>query len=528
MGHVGEIGRGARSGGGEATRIGPAPTAEGPREGRGRTGERPALGSQLETPSQTRLPATFADALTPGTGGQNGTAVMATLVMPQVEVPEAPGGQEPPAPESPRQGRGRTGERPALGGRGEKTQTQVRLPATFADALTQEPGKGTGTRGRAVMATLIMPQLPPEGPPARKGRDVLPSGSPQQAPQGPPVSPMDTPIGRGGGTRIVRMPEAPGGKERPTGPSKGGDTQPGGRTPTRDGFGATPTTGNRPALGQGEARGRVLPVRDLLPGGLEKLLSQEGVAKRFASDLALLHQQLRPSEMPSSERALRAWAFFTAYAEAAAGHESTPEGRETFDKALKDQGFSELRDAHTGDDGLAAAQWVLEASNPEEARSRAEQVKPEPPPEVKLSESAQPAETPRKAQAQAKDEPPQAPSQEHRDNTFSQGPERPALERIPGQAEFVRVSPQLTQMPPQVMVPVRADAERLGGDEAPLDRWKGRAKRLGRNMLWNVLHRFRAGPEDSAIENEKWDQIAFGAVLAIVGMMVLIILLVAL
>ncbi len=452
MGHVGELGRGARSGGGEATRIGPAPTAEGPREGRGRTGERPALGSRSDTPPQ------------------------------------------------------------------------VRVPATFADALTQE--KGAGTRGKAVMATLIMPQLPAEAPPARKGKDVLPSGSPQQAPQGPPVSPMDTPIGRGGGTRIVRMPEAPGGKERPAGPSKGGDTQPGGRTQTRDGFGATPTTGNRPALGQGEARGRVLPVKDLVPGGLEKLVSQEGVAKRFASDLALLHQQLRPSDMPSSERALRAWAFFTAYAEAAAGHESTPEGRETFDKALKDQGFSELRDAHTGDDGMAAAQWVLEASNPEEARARAEQVQPEPPPEVRLSESAQPQEAARKPQP--KDEPPQAPSQEHRDNAFTQGPERPALERIPGQAELVRVSPQLLHLPPQVMVPARTEAERLAGDEAPLDRWKGRAKRLGRNMLWNVLHRFRAGPEDSAIEQEKWDQLAFGAVLAIVGMMILIILLVAL
>jgi hypothetical protein len=451
MGHVGEIGRGARGGGGEATRIGPAPTAEGPREGRGRTGERPALDSHSE-----------------------------------------------------------------------KTQTHARVPATFADALTPEQG----TRGKAVTATLIMPQVPV--PPARGGQDVLPSGSPQQAPQGPPVSPMDTPIGRGGGTRIVRMPEAPGGKERPAGPSRGGDTQPGTRTQTRDGFGATPTTGNRPALGQGEARGRVLPVKDLVPKGLEKLLSQEGVAKRFASDLALLHQQLRPSEMPSSERALRAWAFFTAYAEAAAAHETTPEGRETFDKALKDQGFAELRDAHTGDDGMAAAQWVLESSNPEEARARAEQVQPEPPPEVRLSESAQP-EAPRKPQP--KDAPPQAPSQEHRDHTFTQGPERPALERASGQAEFVRISPQLAHVPPPVMVPLRPDAgreAREAGDETPLDRWTGRAKRLGRNMLWNVLHRFRAGPEDSAIEKEKWDQIAFGAVLAIAGMMVLIILLVAL
>lgn len=458
MGHVGEISRGGRGGGGDATRIGPAPTAEGPREGRGRTGERPALGSHSETSPRVRLPATFADALTQEKGGR-GTAVMATLIMPRVEVPAVPGGK------------------------------------------------------------------------------VVPSESPQQAPQGPPVSPMDTPIGRGGGTRIVKMPEAPGGKDRtgageetlpgrPGRPSKGGGTTAGGSRQTRDGFGAVPTTGNRPALGQGEARGRVLPVKDLVPKGLEKLLSQEGVAKRFASDLALLHQQLRPSEMPSSERALRAWAFFTAYAEAAAAHEPTQEGRETFDKALKDQGFGELRDARTGEDGLLSAQWVLEASNPEEALARAEQIQPEPPPEVRLSESAQP-ETPPKAQK--KEDAPPAPSQESReDNAFTQGPERPALERTPGQAEFVRVSPPGVFPPPQVMVPARTDAERLADEEPPLDRWKGRAKRLGRNMLWNVLHRFRAGPEDSAIEKEKWDQIAFGAVLAIVGMMILIILLVCL
>ncbi|MDC0712956.1 Immediate early protein ICP0 [Stigmatella sp. ncwal1] len=380
------------------------------------------------------------------------------------------------------------------------------------------------------MATLIMPRVEV---PAAPGGKMLPSESPQQAPQGPPVSPMDTPIGRGGGTRIVKMPEAPGGKDRtgegtlPGGsgrPSKGSGTTAGGSRQTRDGFGAVPTTGNRPALGQGEARGRVLPVGDLVPKGLEKLLSQEGVAKRFASDLALLHQQLRPSEMPSSERALRAWAFFTAYAEASAAHEPTQEGRETFDKALKDQGFGELRDAHTGEDGLASAQWVLEASNPEEARARAEQVQPEPPPEVRLSESAQPPEAPPKPSK--KEEAPPAPSQESRDNAFTQGPERPALERIPGQAEFVRMSP--LSPPPQVLVPARTDAERLAEDEPPLDRWKGRAKRLGRNMLWNVLHRFRAGPEDSAIEKEKWDQIAFGAVMAIVGMMILIILLVCL
>ncbi len=47
-------------------------------------------------------------------------------------------------------------------------------------------------------------------------------------------------------------------------------------------------------------------------------------------------------------------------------------------------------------------------------------------------------------------------------------------------------------------------------------------------MLWNVLHRSRNSPEDSAIEKEKWNQLVFAALLGFVGLMLLIILLVAL
>jgi hypothetical protein len=72
--------------------------------------------------------------------------------------------------------------------------------------------------------------------------------------------------------------------------------------------------------------------------------------------------------------------------------------------------------------------------------------------------------------------------------------------------------------------------EQRGTDEvAPeLHRHDGTSKRLGANMLWNVLHRFRASPEDSAIEKEKFSQLAFGAILAFVGLMLVGILLVSL
>jgi hypothetical protein len=52
--------------------------------------------------------------------------------------------------------------------------------------------------------------------------------------------------------------------------------------------------------------------------------------------------------------------------------------------------------------------------------------------------------------------------------------------------------------------------------------------RLGSNMLWNALHQLRKGPGDSAIEKEKWNQLAFAAMLSFVGLMLLVILVVAL
>jgi hypothetical protein len=51
---------------------------------------------------------------------------------------------------------------------------------------------------------------------------------------------------------------------------------------------------------------------------------------------------------------------------------------------------------------------------------------------------------------------------------------------------------------------------------------------LGSNMLWNALHRSRNNPEDSALENEKWNQLVFAAILGFVGLMLIIILVVAL
>ncbi|WP_224368953.1 hypothetical protein [Hyalangium versicolor] len=446
-----------------------------------------------------------------------------------------------------------TGERPALNDRSQSRGTGSRpaLPAaSFADALTQSQGGKVSTAPE----TLVMPkvELPPESPGMTRGgrtreRPALQEGkstttpdpSPE-APEGRSVNDMDTPIGRGGGTRIVRMPET-GGRGRTEAPDGGrqGKAPESSPTPRRDGFGTVPTTSNRPALGSGEVKGPVLPVEELIPEGLGELGDLEAVAKRFASDGALLRQQIRPGDLPSSDRALRLWAFFTAYAEAAAGKDPNANGQQIFDKALKEQGFGEYRDARTGDDGMKAAQWVLESSNPEEARERAEQVDFEPPPEVLLSESAQEGarkpEAGQHAESARRSEDPNSQSQGAKDSAFSQGIERAPLDRVPGQSEFIRVNPQLAEAQRQAMLNANPDAlRRSEDDDSPVSRFDDIMKklsgnmRLGSNMLWNFLHRSRNGPDDSAIEKEKWNQLVFTAVLAFVGLMFLIILVVAL
>jgi hypothetical protein len=375
------------------------------------------------------------------------------------------------------------------------------------------------------------------------------------------------------------------------GEGKGGEKTQIAKAPQKDGFGtAAAATGNRPTLRTSQVKGPVRPVQELIPPGLGKLGDQAAVAKRFASDLPLLHQQVKPSDLPPSDRALRAWAFFTAYAEAAAAHESTPEGNEIFDKALEKEGFGEYRDARTGKDGVKVAKWVLESLTPEEALDRAEQVEIEPPPEVLLSkaqeakskeaakaqdpsakpesnkaqdpsakpEAAKTQEPPSKPEAAKTQETPTRPqntqvqdtprrpedapmmnssskSLDMKDSAFTQGPDRPSPERADAKAELTRPNPQQLNNPQPLILPRNPELERRRDDDASMigrfeDAMKkmDRGIRLGSNMLWNALHQLRDGPGDSALEREKWNQIAFAAILAFVGLMLMVILVVSL
>ncbi|MDY7227782.1 hypothetical protein [Hyalangium rubrum] len=526
--------------------MGPAPTGEHPRVGRapreGGDSEPVDWGSSPETSEPgEELPSRGRTGERPALGGRTRTGTRPALSDERPSTPTPSTGSRPGLPAEPERPSRTTGSRPSL------PAEPPRKPATFADALTQE----RGTRASTATATLVMPRVEvPEPPKMTRGgratREVPTPPTSIEPGEGRTVTPMDTPIGRGGGTRLTRMPEGPGGKGpadeagetlpgREVGGGKGGkELRPGrpgeprgpAKPPEKDGFGQQPpTTGTRPALGQGPVKGPVIPVKELVPRGLEKLPDQEGVAQRFASDAALLHQQVRPSDLPSTERAMRLWTFFAAYAEAAAAHPPTSEAQEAFDRALKEQGFAELRDAHTGSDGLKAARWVLESAHPEEAQQRAEQVELEPPPEVLLSESAQPQEAPTRKPEEQK---PRPQGQEAKESAFAQAAERAPLERVEGHSEFLRVSPQTADSPRPVMVPLNGEQRRAEEDPTP-QRLSGDAKRLGGNMIWNVLHRFRGeSPEDSAIEKEKWNQIAFAAMLAFVGLMLVGIMLVAL
>lgn len=523
-------------------------------------------------------------------------------------------------------------------GQGNAARAQQQQPAarptqeaaTFTEAFTQD----TGGRAATAPETLVMPkaapepQLPPgqakktqerpafrEGGNAPAGREGAP-----EVPEGFTANGAETTTTRGG-TRIVRMADVQAGRTQ-TQPemrqAKGSETTRVTQSPERSEFGATSTnTGTRIAMRASQVREPVRPVKDFVPPGLDKLANMPAVAKRFGSDLALLQQQVRPSDVPSRERALRAWAFFTAYAEASAGKGGLKEGLELFDKALKKEGFGELRDARTGKDAIKIALWVLSAPTPEEALERALEADIEPMValEILLSEAAKTLEgkgkkdetgkgelpqkpeagkgqeaapkgekaeaksadafakpdsakepsakpdakgleTPRKEDARisqpkqqvdakpqeatrkpedARVSQPKSQASSSTDNTF-QGPEQSPLDQAEGQNEQFRVSPQVTQIPQPVLLPPQPEIikKRMFEEESLIGRFEETLKkmdkgmRLGSNMLWNALHQLRRGPGESALEKEKWNQLAFAAMLAFVGLMLLVILVVAL
>jgi hypothetical protein len=460
--------------------------------------------------------------------------------------------------------------------------------ATFAEAFTEDTG---GLVSNLVMPKTAEPQLPPgqakktqERPAFREGTNAPTAADTPDAPEG--FSARDTESSRGN-TRIFRMPDPQGGRNQ--GQGRGPENRKG---PERsDNFGSNaPTTNTRVAMRASQVRAPVRPVQDLVPPNLNKLADMVAVAKRFGSDIALLQQQVRPSDVPSRDRALRAWAFFTAYAEAAAGKGGLKDALELFDKALKKEGFGEYRDARTGKDAIKLALWVLEASTPEEALARAleadieplvalevllseaaktldgkgkpekgketsekpdagkgqeasqkpDSAKAEKPQEGRVSQPKQqlevkPQDTPRKPE-EGRVSQPKSQGSSATDNTLTQGIENASAERADAQGEQPRMNPQAPNAQQPVLLPPQPELtkRRVAEEESLIGKFEESLKkmdkgmRLGSNMLWNALHQLRKGPGDSAIEKEKWNQLAFAAMLSFVGLMLLVILVVAL
>ncbi|MFP2927786.1 Immediate early protein ICP0, partial [Pyxidicoccus sp. 3LG] len=143
-----------------------------------------------------------------------------------------------------------------------------------------------------------------------------------------------------GSTGPVAVPQGPDAPQAPTRPGQDDNFRTQQPAPT-----------GRPALG-GEERGPVKSVEELVPPGLEQVAGQEELAHKFASDAALLAAHLKPSQLSGSERATRLWAFYAAYATAAAAKPPQEEAKQAFREALQGQGFAELRDARTAENGV--------------------------------------------------------------------------------------------------------------------------------------------------------------------------------
>jgi hypothetical protein len=493
MGHVGDI-KGPRGWPGE-TRIGPrpqAPTREGPRT--------PPAGTPF-----------LADGMAPAVPLGEGTRILrAPLATPSqgtpvIATPEGGGGPEVAEPsdtlpgDSGRAGRAVLTDVP----RGEGSRL-VRLPLPPADAPRGSPGtppggpptpvgSGPNTAEVSGNGTAVPPALGSGEP----GPDAALAPSSPPAGEASPMSSFRIP------SAIARLfPQSVGGGTGPLAVPKGGiPIVLDGAGRPQDNFRAqhAPPPGRPPLAGN--ERPPVKSVEELVPPDLEKVADQEELGHRFASDAALLAAHLKPSQLSGSERATRLWAFYAAYAEAAAGKPPQEEARAAFKEALEGHGFAELRDANSTKNGVEQGLWVLNARSPDEARERVASVRLEPPPEVRHSEAAA------------------------RGEAASASADRPAEQAL-SLPSGARASEALKGM----AVPVALESREAQTEEEDPEevRKRARNRRLGPMMFWNVLHRFRSDEEDGAVAQAQWDRAAFGAMLALAAIALMVAALVSL
>ncbi len=248
------------------------------------------------------------------------------------------------------------------------------------------------------------------------------------------------------------------------------------------------------------------PVSKLVPD-LKKLTQAEEVPNRFLKDVVAARNPLLEGNLPKEQRASRLFGFFSHYAErfvalakgvpeaqnwGPAAEQRANQGQpptgpqmakaqkdtavEQFLSNLKEVGFTQLKDRATGHTGLQAAKQMLEA------------------------------ETPRDVQRQARETA----------LVVVGGSTLPAGDSPLGKPQF---NPDGTLINGrQVNVPNDWD------EEMQRRRRTREHKVLGSNMLWNILHLDRR--PDETMTKDELNRLAFGAILVLVGVTLMVVLLV--
>lgn len=245
------------------------------------------------------------------------------------------------------------------------------------------------------------------------------------------------------------------------------------------------------------------------------------LAQRFGADLGLLRPDLMPSTLSGKEQANRLWQFFSAYGQAAAG-QGSEDGLEVFREALERAGFLRFKDQGTGRNALDRALWSLRAQTPEAARARMASVDL-----VPMQEEAPLPEGSFRLHHDAPTEQQQATRQPQQGQQPAGHEARPGAEAmlvpVPGQ-EAQRVNLLAAQAAAAHSL-VEEREERLEQDRG---RHRGRSGVLGGNMLFNTLHQLRGEGEDSVEAKDRFNRLAFAAVLLLAGATILIVALVSL
>lgn len=204
---------------------------------------------------------------------------------------------------------------------------------------------------------------------------------------------------------------------------------------------------------------------------------------------------------------------------------------QAFTQVLRDLHFDEMHDERSGKNGLQVAQELLGSKSVAELERKAEDV------QIRAEDWSPALPTPDDAAPEDPNALKPGPDAYKPKVKKDLGESRPELdyaveaERVKGSPEPqpMRVQPWSMEAPKVVLPQQSADLSPrpLDGDDRS---FIGRLtdKKLGKNMIWNVLHRLRGHGADSSLEKGEWDKLTFGAICLLVLLVLLVIGLVAL